>query len=114
MISKKRSHRLSYHAVLTLGVVSLAQTRKPLMRSSVFDWSGIEVKQTNTGARRDIFDSPTATLDQLECHVTTSTRVRRRTRRINIQKKSYRNQGRHDRGNAKRSDKASRSRFDDF
>jgi XRE family transcriptional regulator, regulator of sulfur utilization len=56
---------------LTLGVVSLAQTRKPLMASSVFDWSGIEVKKTKTGERREFFDSPTATLDQLECHVTT-------------------------------------------
>lgn len=58
-------------AGLTLGVVSLAQTRKPLMRSSVFEWSGIEVKQTKTGASRDFFKSPTATLDQLESHVTT-------------------------------------------
>ena len=56
---------------LTLGVVSVAQTRKPLMRSSVFDWSGIAVKETKYGARRDVFESPTATLDQLECHVTT-------------------------------------------
>jgi XRE family transcriptional regulator, regulator of sulfur utilization len=56
---------------LTLGVVGLAQTRKPIMQSSVFDWSGIEAKATKTGARRDFFDTPTATLDQLECHVTT-------------------------------------------
>ena len=41
------------------------------MRSSVFEWSGIEVKQTKTGARRDVFDSPTVTLDRFESHVTT-------------------------------------------
>ena len=58
-------------AVLTLGVVGLAQTRKPPMRSSVLDWSLTEVKETKTGARREMFDSPTATLDRLECHVTT-------------------------------------------
>jgi quercetin dioxygenase-like cupin family protein len=56
---------------LTLGVVALAQTRKPVMQSSVFDWASVEAKPTKTGARRDFFDTPTATLDQLECHVTT-------------------------------------------
>ena len=55
----------------TLGAVALAQTRKPIMQSSVFDWSSIEAKPTKVGARRDFFDTPTATLDQLECHVTT-------------------------------------------
>lgn len=56
---------------LTLSVVALAQSRKPTMQSSVFDWRSIEAKPTKTGARRDFFDTPTATLDQLECHVTT-------------------------------------------
>lgn len=55
----------------TLSVVALAQSRKPLMLSSVFDWSSAEVKPTKTGSRRDFFDAPTTTLDQLECHVTT-------------------------------------------
>ena len=55
----------------TLGVVGLAQSRKPIMQSSVFDWNHVEAKATKTGARRDFFDAPTATLDQLECHVTT-------------------------------------------
>jgi XRE family transcriptional regulator, regulator of sulfur utilization len=71
MISKRDLIVSAITAVLTLGVASVAQTRKPLMRSTVFDWSGIEVKQTKTGVRRDIFDSPTATLDRLESHVTT-------------------------------------------
>ena len=71
MISKRDLIVSAITGVLTLGVVGLAQSRKPQMRSSVFEWSGIEVKQTKTGARRDFFDAPTATLDQLECHVTT-------------------------------------------
>jgi quercetin dioxygenase-like cupin family protein len=58
-------------AVLTLGIVGLAQTRKPVMHSSVFDWTDTTAKQTKYGARRDVFESPTATLDRLECHVTT-------------------------------------------
>jgi mannose-6-phosphate isomerase-like protein (cupin superfamily) len=71
MISKRDLIVSAATVILTLGVVGLAQTRKPLMRSSLFEWSGIEVKQTKVGARRDFFDSPTATLDQLECHATT-------------------------------------------
>ena len=55
----------------TLGAFALAQSRKQVMQSSVFDWNSIEVKPAKTGARRDFFDAPTATLDQLECHVTT-------------------------------------------
>ena len=31
----------------------------------------MQLKQTKTGASRDVFESPTATLDRLECHVTT-------------------------------------------
>jgi quercetin dioxygenase-like cupin family protein len=71
MISKRDLIVSAITAVLVLGAVTLAQTRKPPMHSSVFDWSDIAVKQTKYGARRDVFESPTATLDQLECHVTT-------------------------------------------
>jgi len=88
MISKRDLMVSAITAVLTLGVVSLAQTRKPVMRSSVFDWSAIEVKQTKTGARRDFFKAPTATLDQIECHTTTVNVGEAGTRHISIRKKS--------------------------
>src|SRR4030095_4534331 len=55
----------------TFGVVGLAQSDRRLMTSAVFDWEKIAVKETKTGSTRDFFRSPTATLDQLECHVTT-------------------------------------------
>jgi XRE family transcriptional regulator, regulator of sulfur utilization len=58
-------------ACTTLTVVSLAHTDKQVMGSSVFDWNSIEVKQTKVGASRKFFQAPTATLDELECHVTT-------------------------------------------
>jgi len=47
-----------------------AKPKQPLP-SSVFEWSRLEAKPTKVGARRDVFDSPTATLGNLECHVTT-------------------------------------------
>jgi XRE family transcriptional regulator, regulator of sulfur utilization len=55
----------------TVAAISLAQTQKTQMKSSVFDWNEVAVKETRTGSTRDFFRSPTATLDQLECHVTT-------------------------------------------
>src|SRR5215510_5447620 len=58
-------------ASTTLTIVALAQSDKPAMGSSGFDWNSIEVKQTNVGSTRKFFQAPTATLDELECHVTT-------------------------------------------
>jgi len=55
----------------TLGVVTLAQTDKPIMGSSAFDWNSIEATPTKIGSTRKFFQAPTATLDELECHVTT-------------------------------------------
>jgi quercetin dioxygenase-like cupin family protein len=41
------------------------------MTSSIFDWNTIKVAATKTGERRQFFQAPTPTLDELECHVTT-------------------------------------------
>jgi quercetin dioxygenase-like cupin family protein len=57
--------------VTTCSIIALAQSSKPVMPASVFEWTTIEAKPTRVGARRDFFQSPTATLDELECHVTT-------------------------------------------
>jgi XRE family transcriptional regulator, regulator of sulfur utilization len=56
---------------VTLSVVGLAQNDTPLMGSSIFDWNSIEAKTTKVGSTRKFFQAPTATLDELECHVTT-------------------------------------------
>lgn len=41
------------------------------MGSSIFQWDRLEVTATKTGERRAVFDSPTATMANFECHVTT-------------------------------------------
>jgi quercetin dioxygenase-like cupin family protein len=41
------------------------------MGSSIFEWSKLAVIPTAKGERRDLFDKPTATLANFECHVTT-------------------------------------------
>jgi len=56
----------------TIAVVALADSAiTPVMKSSVFEWDKLKVETNAHGARRTVFDSRTATLDQLECHVTT-------------------------------------------
>jgi quercetin dioxygenase-like cupin family protein len=58
-------------ALVTLSAVAIAQSRPAVMSSSIFDWNTIEVKPSKVGSGRKFFQAPTATLDELECHVTT-------------------------------------------
>ena len=61
-------------ASLTLGLTAsamFANSKVNIMDSAIFEWNDIEVKPTKTGAVRTFFRSQTATLDELECHVTT-------------------------------------------
>ena len=55
----------------TLGVVAAAQSRPPVMGSSVWDWTALKVQPTRIGERRQVVQAPTATLDELEMHITT-------------------------------------------
>lgn len=71
MITRNEITLVLFTALVTAGIVGLAQSAKPVMGSAVFDWNKIEVKATKSGERRQFFQSPTATLDELECHVTT-------------------------------------------
>ena len=59
---------------LVLGVITLwaKETSPPeMMHSTVFDWKQLVVKTTQKGESRRVCRAPTATLDELECHVTT-------------------------------------------
>jgi quercetin dioxygenase-like cupin family protein len=58
-------------AVATTLVCVRAFGQAGVMQSTTFDWNSITVKQTDVGSVRQFFRSPTATLDELECHVTT-------------------------------------------
>jgi XRE family transcriptional regulator, regulator of sulfur utilization len=44
---------------------------KPPLHSTSFDWEKLDAQKTKVGERRAVFDSPVATLDRLECHITT-------------------------------------------
>src|ERR1700744_4056963 len=60
-------------AIVTLGAVVIAQDALPskVMGSAAFDWNAMSVRKTPIGESRRFFRAPTATLDELECHVTT-------------------------------------------
>jgi quercetin dioxygenase-like cupin family protein len=54
----------------TAGVFALTEPR-PMMGSAVFDWNSIPAKANSVGSTRAFFSAPTATLENLEVHVTT-------------------------------------------
>ena len=60
-------------ALLAAGTTcGLFAAAKPgLIGSSVYDWNAMKVTKTNVGEVRQVFKGPTATLDELEMHVTT-------------------------------------------
>ena len=51
--------------------VASADSRPPVQQSTLFDWNTIPVQQTGIGQYRQLLRAPTATLDELEIHVTT-------------------------------------------
>lgn len=57
-------------AAITAGGFALAD-QSPAMGSAVFDWNAIPAKPTEVGSVRSFFKARTATLDELEIHVTT-------------------------------------------
>lgn len=50
---------------------AMEPTPEGYLGSSIHEWSKMDVKPTANGERRAVFDRPTATLKNLECHVTT-------------------------------------------
>jgi len=57
-------------AACTAGGFAIAD-QLPLLGSAVFDWKTVAEKPTDVGSVRSFFKDRTATVDQLEVHVTT-------------------------------------------
>jgi quercetin dioxygenase-like cupin family protein len=60
-----------FSVALTCGVGAFAQTEKALLGPAVFDWNNLPVTKTDVGEVRQVVQQPTATLNELEMHVTT-------------------------------------------
>ncbi len=64
-------------AAATIGIVAVAafaQTHAPttpILGPATFDWDKMTVTKTDVGEVRSLYRGPTATLDELEMHVTT-------------------------------------------
>ena len=68
----RRDMLVATSAVLaTCAVGAVAQTSSAKLGPAVFDWAKMDAKKTDVGAIRNLVRQSTATLDELEMHVTT-------------------------------------------
>ena len=68
----RRDMAVALGAVLaTCAAGAIAQTAPAKLGPTVFDWAKMDAKATDVGAIRNLVRQPTATLDELEMHVTT-------------------------------------------
>jgi len=66
---------------LAIGLISISATlcavaavdavKQPIIGESVYDWNSLTVQKTAVGEVRSVVKGPTATLDELEMHLTT-------------------------------------------
>jgi len=52
-------------------VAAVDAAKQPIIGESVYDWNSLTVQKTAVGEVRSVVKGPTATLDELEMHVTT-------------------------------------------
>ena len=71
MISRRQALAALTALGSTIRLRAVGGPAPEVMGSTVFDWSSIPAQATKTGFTRKFFQRPTATLDELECHVTT-------------------------------------------
>jgi quercetin dioxygenase-like cupin family protein len=57
-------------AVLTLVVVAGTRAQSGVLPSTMFEWSALAPQPNRTGEVRRVVQKPTATLDELEIHIT--------------------------------------------
>ena len=50
---------------------SAASADQPKLKSAIYDWEKMQPATVSNGVRRLVFDGPTATLDKINCHITT-------------------------------------------
>ena len=52
-------------------IITAQKSNQSILSSSAFDWNNLKAEKTKIGERRQVLNSPTSTLDNLEIHVTT-------------------------------------------
>ena len=71
MISRRDIAIVVLSVTATLSVTAIAASKAPIMGSVAIDWDSVPVQQEEVRAVRQFMRAPTATLDELELHVTT-------------------------------------------
>lgn len=71
MISRRDLAIIVLSVTATLSVTAIAASKAPIMGSVAIDWESVPVQQEEVRAVRQFMRAPTATLDELELHVTT-------------------------------------------
>jgi quercetin dioxygenase-like cupin family protein len=67
----RRDTFIAIGASVITACMALALQQKAIIGASAYDWNMIPAHKTNVGEVRSFFRGPTATLDELEVHVTT-------------------------------------------
>ena len=71
MVTRRDVLVASIGAALTLTAVTALEGRRAVLGSAIFDWTSFKAEPNKTGAVRKVVQLPTATLDELEIHITT-------------------------------------------
>ena len=58
-------------AAFSVAAIAVVSPQGAVMDSTVFEWTALKAEPTKTGAVRRVVQRPTATLDELEIHITT-------------------------------------------
>jgi mannose-6-phosphate isomerase-like protein (cupin superfamily) len=56
---------------IPIAIVAHKNNDQPVLQSAAYNWNDLKAIPTPIGARREVFDSPTETLDKFELHITT-------------------------------------------
>jgi uncharacterized cupin superfamily protein len=71
VISRRDLTIVALSVAATLSVTAIAASKAPTQGSAAIDWNSVPVQQEEVRAVRQFMRAPTATLDELELHVTT-------------------------------------------
>jgi quercetin dioxygenase-like cupin family protein len=71
MLTRRDTLMFLVGAAVALTAAAGVGAQPDALSSRIFDWTGMTAKPTKVGARRDVVQAKTATLDELEIHITT-------------------------------------------
>jgi quercetin dioxygenase-like cupin family protein len=71
MITRRDMFVALLGAAVTVAGMAVVSSQTAVMDSTVFDWNALKAVPNKTGSVRRVVQRPTATLDELEIHITT-------------------------------------------